>query len=53
MQLVSDEPSLQFPVAVEQASLQSIEMVDWIVDEVIAMSAPRHRESIRFCLIEG
>ena len=53
MQIDSDGPSLRFPVAVEQASLQSVEVVDWILDEVIATSAPRHCESIRLCLVEG
>ena len=41
-----DRPSLRLPVAIEQASLQSVKVVDGILDEVIAMSAPRHCESI-------
>ena len=36
MQSNFDGPSLRLPVAVEQASLQSVEVVDWILDEVIA-----------------
>jgi len=52
MQIDSDEPSFRLRVAVEQAGLQSIEVVNWILDEVIATSAPRHCESLRLCLVE-
>ena len=47
------EPSLCVPVTVEQAGLQSVEVVDWILDEVIAARTPRHSESFGLCLVEG